>query len=199
MFLGNRNKTDTSDLAYFVYIHEKGAFWLNRGVPNLNYIKLKVGEQKVALFRKTYHSDLPTKSSCSEEEAFRITKCLKTYIEKTVGCSFNLFAITDSFETYNTSKKIKETLLLLKWLQDEEYREIARKTGCYNRCKYNSYEIEITNQRSIDWETAWHSEIYIYADSDIVEEREEYYTFDFTNLMGTIGGYLGKAAYHEKP
>ena len=47
MFLGSRNESNTSDLAYFVYIHERGAFWLNRRVPNLNFIKLKVGVQKV--------------------------------------------------------------------------------------------------------------------------------------------------------
>ena len=114
---------------------------------------------------------------------------LKKQLDAHSTCSQKLILLKHAI----LQKKIKETLLLLKWLQDEEYREIARKTGCYNSCKYNSYEIEITDQRSIDWETAWHSEIYIYADSDIVEEREEYYTFDFTNLMGTIGGYLGKA------
>ena len=135
---------------------------------------------------------MPAKTNCIEDESFSLTKCFKSYVKKKIGCSFNLFSVSNSSENCKATDKIRKTITLLKWLQEEEYIKIAEKSGCYKRCKYHSYEIEIKDVKKIDWETDWLSELYVYTGSDIVDERREYYTFDFINLMGTIGGYLGK-------
>ena len=164
---------------------------MNSGVPNLKFIRLKTGNQMIIFFRKKFNSDLPSKSKCTENENFSLSKCFQNYVEKKIGCSLNLFTVSDSIERCKTMEKVNKTLLLLKWIQNVKYSQLEEETGCYRKCKYFSYEIEIKDRRTIDWETDWLSELYIYAASDIVEEREEYYTFDLINCMGTIGGYLG--------
>ena len=192
MFFGNKTKNDATDKGYIIYFHEKGSFWLNRDIPDLKLLKLAVKDKKVVFFQKIFHSDLPAKTKCIKDESYSLTNCFKRYIHNKIGCSFNLFSVSNSFENCQTIDEKRKTISLLKWLQDEEYIKIAEETGCYKPCKYHSYEIEIKDQKKIDWETDWLSELYVYAGSDIVDERREYYTFDFINLMGTIGGYLGK-------
>ena len=41
-----------------------------------------------------------------------------------------------------------------------------------------------------EWSKNWMSEVYIEAAGD-VEETREHLTYDYTDLIGDIGGYLG--------
>ena len=43
---------------------------------------------------------------------------------------------------------------------------------------------------NIEWTKNWMSEVYIEAAGD-VEETREHLTYDYTDLIGDIGGYLG--------
>ena len=86
MFLGNNHINDTTDYTYFVFIHEKGTFWTNEGVPNMRSFKLNLNEQRLLKFRKVFHSILPTKETpCKTEKDFSLTKCFKQFLKKSVG------------------------------------------------------------------------------------------------------------------
>ena len=44
----------------------------------------------------------------------------------------------------------------------------------------------------IDWNTTqWISEFYIFTNSENVEIRTEYYSYDVRDLIGAVGGYFG--------
>lgn len=60
------------------------------------------------------------------------------------------------------------------------------------KCNYTAYSVESATTLKMDWQTDWLSELHIIADSDILEIREEYLSFDFSDFMSSVGGYLGK-------
>ena len=189
MFLGNNHINDTTDYTYFVFIHEKGTFWTNEGVPNMRSFKLNLNEQRVLKFRKVFHSILPTKETpCKTEEDFSLTKCFKQFLKKSVGCTLDLFTKSNSCQTMD---KLNETIALMEWLQNEDFNNVTKITGCTQRCNFNSYEIVFEKNMNIDWKTSWKSELYVQLASDIVEERVEYLTFDDNAFISAVGGYLG--------
>ena len=196
MFLGDKLKSDHTDYTYFVYFHEKGTFWTNKDVHDLRLIRLKLNEQSTLTFRKVFHSILPKpETPCNNEEDFDLTKCFKDFIAKKVGCSLDWFTTSDSVKKCNTMDKVKETFALMDWLQDEQFDNISKITGCTQKCQFYSYEMVMEKSMTIDWKTYWDSELYVYLGSDIVEEREEYYTFDDTDFLSAVGGYLGKLRF----
>ena len=192
IFLGNKLKSYSSDYTYFVYFHEKGSFWPNKDVYNLRYTRLTLNEQRILVFRKVFHSILPTKETpCNDERDFNITKCFQDFIEKKVGCSLDWFTSSISVEKCTTIDKILETIALMDWLQDEPFDNITEISGCTKKCKFYSYEMVMEKRKTIDWKTSWNSELYVYLASDIVEEREEYYTIEIDDFLSAVGGYLG--------
>ena len=50
----------------------------------------------------------------------------------------------------------------------------------------------------IDWKTDWKSELHIVAQTDLVETRTEFYTFELSDLISSVGGYLGKGRVQIK-
>ena len=44
---------------------------------------------------------------------------------------------------------------------------------------------------NIDWRKDWISEVYIEAGSNAEDIKREYYTYEVTDLLGDVGGYLG--------
>ena len=52
------------------------------------------------------------------------------------------------------------------------------------------YSYETIHKKS-HWTQNWTAEIYIQPKSSIIEYSSEYYTFDRSDLVGTIGGNLG--------
>ena len=192
MFLGKKTyMNDTTDYAYFLFFHEKETFWTNKDVHNLISMKMNLNEQKTVIFRKVFHSILPKKETPCKNEAFSLTTCFKQFIEKKVGCSLDLFTTSTSFAKCDTMEKVNETLALLQWLQDGNFNNITKITGCSQRCVFDSYELVFEKNRKIDWRTSWNSELYVHLASDIVEERVEYLTFDRNAFISAIGGYLG--------
>ena len=43
---------------------------------------------------------------------------------------------------------------------------------------------------NIDWKKDWMSEVYIQSNG-IKEVSKEYYTYEFSDLVGDVGGFLG--------
>ena len=44
---------------------------------------------------------------------------------------------------------------------------------------------------NVDWRKDWLSEVYIQAGSKSEDIKTEYYTYEVTDLLGDIGGYMG--------
>ena len=55
------------------------------------------------------------------------------------------------------------------------------------------YEIVKQDEIEITWNTTnWISEFYIFTNSENVEIRTEYYSYDGRDLIGAVGGYFGR-------
>ena len=44
---------------------------------------------------------------------------------------------------------------------------------------------------NVNWKKDWISEVYIQAGSNAEDIKTEYYTYEVTDLLGDIGGYMG--------
>merc|ERR1712110_983192 len=65
-------------------------------------------------------------------------------------------------------------------------------TGCIQKCSYIKYEVVKVNEQKITWNTTkWLSEFYVYTDSENLEQRTQYYSYDIRDLIGAVGGYFG--------
>ena len=65
-----------------------------------------------------------------------------------------------------------------------------RSSGCYPKCNTVQYSIQKT-QTQIDWPANWTASVFIFPKSSIVEYTYEYFSYDWNDLIGDIGGYLG--------
>ena len=54
------------------------------------------------------------------------------------------------------------------------------------------YKVDIVDKiENTDWIQDWVSEIHIEANQEGIVERREYLTYDVTDLIADLGGYLG--------
>ena len=92
------------------------------------------------------------------------------------GCS------VEAFENYFS---------LLTKLKSDQIGKIKKESGCYTKCKVRIYSYNIKENSITNNSKKWISEIFIQPKSSVVEYLEEYYNFDFQDLISSIGGYLG--------
>ena len=135
------------------------------------------------------------------------------FCRKEADCS--IFELVSNFNSSNTKLKecstLNEVLKVIKlfnWFQSSTYETLLKTTGCKNKCRRITYEIVKETEKvsfnainisflnafylqDIDWKTNWLSELYVNADNDVVEERDEFKTFDSLSLFSSVGGYLG--------
>ena len=54
------------------------------------------------------------------------------------------------------------------------------------------YKVDVVDKiENTDWIQDWVSEIHIEANQEGIVERREYLTYDVTDLIADLGGYLG--------
>ena len=112
------------------------------------------------------------KDRCQQDERIQLTKCLKDYVAKKVGCALNWFQNS----TYSSCSKMDEYLLHLQIyinLFGSPYSKILSQTGCPKKCIYEKYKILRHLKEKISWNTTnWLSEFYIYSSYDNIEIRQ---------------------------
>ena len=58
-------------------------------------------------------------------------------------------------------------------------------------CFSSQYWVEeLETMKNIDWKKNWMSEVY-FQSNGIKEVSKEYYTYEFSDLVGDVGGFLG--------
>ena len=128
-----------------------------------------------------------------------MTKCLQEYVFKKSGCVLDWFRNVSTSSDHKPCTN-KEQLFIIRdiwnWLFDANINNITKVTGCLQRCTFMTYDIRKQKDIPITWNTTkWLSEFYVYTDSEHVEMKSEYYTYDGRDLLGTVGGFLGKSNY----
>ena len=84
-----------------------------------------------------------------------------------------------------------DTQILLNWIRSSSWKTVSSVTGCFQNCNFIKYEIsEVTNEQ-IFWKTEWISEVFIRISSTYRKDVIEFISYDFWDVTGDLGGYLG--------
>ena len=111
------------------------------------------------------------------------------------GCFLNWFNNVSSSPQHQPCTEKEQFVIIQEtwnWLFDATIHDITVETGCLQRCTFMKYDIKKHKNTKITWNTTrWISEFYVYTDSEHVEMKSEYYTYDGRDLLGTVGGFFG--------
>ena len=151
--------------------------------------------------------------TCNEDTGFSMTKCLRKFIASKANCYINWFQTT-TYPDCKTSEELKKIREAWSFLNKATFGEIVEKTGCGQKCLKIEYKLVLESNFDITWNsTKWLCEFYIYTyDKGVLKMcvqylllqllyslynvfmvffRNEYLTFDISDLIGSVGGYLG--------
>ena len=179
---------------YDIFLHENGQFWPRSDMFSIGQHKpVKVGLNSdveiTFTVKKITNINKPTRP-CIERDDYSFTKCLQKFAVKKTNCSFDYTAVNlDQQRSCSTEHFLKYFKHLI-WIKQSRLSDVIEESGCHPKCKITEYSYE-TNEQNSSWTSNWTAEIYIQPESSITENSVEYYTFDFSDLIGNIGGNLG--------
>ena len=127
---------------------------------------------------------------CIERDDYSFTKCVQKFAIDRTNCNIDYFAVGKDQKEMCKTENFFEYFKLLIWIKQSRLSDVINESGCHPKCKMSHYSYETIHKKS-HWTQNWTAEIYIQPKSSIIEYSSEYYTFDSSDLVGTIGGNLG--------
>ena len=127
---------------------------------------------------------------CIERDDYSFTQCVRKFAIKKANCDIDYFAVGRDQQGRCKTENFFEYFKLLIWIKQTRLPEVIKESGCHPKCKISQYSYEKIHKRS-HWNQNWTAEIYIHPKSSIIKHSSEYFTFDGSDLVGNIGGYLG--------
>ena len=103
-------------------------------------------------------------NKCVDDETYSLTKCLKDFIIKEVGCSLNWLKY-HGHPTCISKEELFETQKIFKWIQITSFENLTSTTGCFLKCRKLKYEMDIESVKKITWKVQWISEVFIQPSS----------------------------------
>ena len=175
-----------------VFIHERGQFWPRPGLSSFGQsevITVEAGQELEITFSVKEVEKLARPGrECVEAEDQSLTLCLKNYIRSQLSCDIHWFeAEADSQCSPDSLQQYFDFLINLKQAPTSE---LVAQSGCSPRCKMTQYSLQ-TRRQNIDWPANWTASVFLQPRSAVVEHSTEYYSYDMTDLIGDVGGYLG--------
>ena len=178
---------------YDIFLHEKGQFWprtdmMSFGQPDS--IQLESGKELQIVFSIKEMTTFNSKENpCIENDHYSFRECLRDFAVRKSNCSISIMkggqdkvgCSVEAFENYFS---------LLTKLKTDQIGKIKEESGCYTKCKVRIYSFNMKENVITNY-TKWISEVFIQPKSSVVEYLEEYYNFDFQDLISSIGGYVG--------
>ena len=179
---------------YDIFLHEKGQFWprldmMSFGQPDPIQLEYKKELQIVFSIKEITTFNLE-EDRCIDNEEYSFTKCLQDYAVSKTNCSIT-FMQNEQQETDSCSvDAFEKYFTLLTKLKSDQIGKIKKESGCYTKCRVRSFSYKV-KENSIPNSTKWMSAVFLQPRSSVLEYLEEYYNFDFQDLVSSIGGYLG--------
>ena len=182
-----------------IFIHQKGQFWprsdmISFGQPDpvtVSAFILNLDELELFFSVKEIHKISTEENPCKEDTEYSLTTCLREYALRKSKCQIDFFG-----EEQNRSKDVctknglKLYIKTLDYLKQEDISKIVKDSGCNPKCKTTQYSYE-KSMKKVSWQTNGRSEVYIQAKSSVVKYLTENYSFDFNDLISSVGGNLG--------
>ena len=117
-----------------------------------------------------------------------IISLIDTALDSSVQCQVNWSNSTDNQDCKVSN--LKNLFYFFSELKSKAILDIMRSSGCYPKCKNVQYSIHKTETK-INWPANWTASVFIFPKSSIVEYSSEYFSYDFNDCVGDIGGFLG--------
>ena len=182
-----------------IFIHQKGQFWprsdmISFGQPDpvtVSAFILNLDELELFFSVKEIHKISTEENPCKEDTEYSLTTCLREYALRKSKCQIDFLG-----EEQNRSKDVctknglKLYIKTLDYLKQEDISKIVKDSGCNPKCKTTQYSYE-KSMKKVSWQTNGRSEVYIQAKSSVVKYLTEHYSFDFNDLISSVGGNLG--------
>ena len=182
-----------------VIIHDHGHYIHNAKYKfGSAYSFIMKGEEssKVTLYEiekkdVTYLSD--ERSPCqSEPRAEEISTCIQHHIENRLGCQLPWYDKSKNLPRCKESNQYKEFLKSYNWHASLDDASIAKFTGCLPSCRRNEFKMKVFQEFSVP---PIHGQTYFacmfFYPSGAYIEKSYYYTYDFGDYVGDVGGYMG--------
>ena len=181
-----------------IFIHQKGQFWpradmLSFGQPDPVTITSESGniDELELLFSVKDISKISTnKKPCNEDNEYSLTSCLREYAFRKSKCKIDLLGKVKDKKNICNKDGFKLYIETLDFMKQEDISKVMKVSGCHPKCKTVQYSYE-KNMKKVSWQTNGRSEVYIQAKSSVVNYLSEYYSFDFNDLISSVGGNLG--------
>ena len=148
----------------------------------------------------TYIMDSENCIKCYSNNEVDFDQCFLDYISSQMNCTLPWTTSNASLEIppcmYPGENKQFMDMATLIYALDEE--QIYKKTGCMPCCTRNEISAKLVDTDIIGKNHAYYQEgmgnnaimMFYYANNKI-RVKEEYYTYDISNLIADFGGYLG--------
>ena len=178
--------------AYDIFLHENGQFWprsdmFSIGQPEPVKVDLNSDVEITFTIKEITNINTPSRP-CIERDDYSFTKCVQKFAIKKTNCNID-YSAEDQQGSCSTENFLKYFKLLIR-IKQSGLSDVIKESGCHPKCKISQYSYETLHKTSY-WTPNWTAEIYIQPKSAITEHSVEYYTFDRSDLIATIGGNLG--------
>ena len=177
---------------YDIFLHEKGQFWPRTDMMSFgqsDFIQLESRKEIQIVFSIKEMTKFNSKESpCIEKDQYSFTKCLQDFAVRKSNCSISIMKGGQDKEGCSI-EAFEHYFSLLSKLKSEQIGKIKKESGCYPKCKVRVFSYSKRENRIFG--KKWISEFYLQPKSSVVECLEEYYSFDFQDLISSIGGYVG--------
>ena len=139
----------------------------------------------------TYLNDerTPCQSKLREEE---INTCIHHHIENKMGCQLPWHNKSITLPRCMKSEQYEEFLNSYDKISNLDVASISKVTGCLPTCKRNEFNLKVVSQ--IDRQLIKgqkHLGGIFYYPSGAYKEKSYYYTYDISDYIADIGGYMG--------
>ena len=121
-----------------------------------------------------------------------ISTCIQHHIEHEMMCELPWHNQSKTLPQCMSSDQYEKFLSSFLWISSQSEASIAKVTGCLPTCKRNEFEVKVVNRIKKPEEngTFYFSGLFYYP-SGSFKEKSYYYTYDFSDYIADIGGYVG--------
>ena len=180
-----------------IFIHQKGQFWPREDMESFGQADpitvtttWDIDELELFFSVKDIDKISTEEKPCNEDADYSLSTCLREYAFRKSKCKIELFSGEQDKKNACTKAGFELYIKTLEYLKQADISKIVKVSGCNSKCKTTQYSYE-KSMKKVSWQTNGQSEVYIQAKSTMVKYLTEHYSFDFNDLISSVGGNLG--------
>ena len=135
---------------FHVLIQEKGQFWPKKNWRNQKQLIFQTNKSIEIGFKMISRKQIKY-NRYVKDAIYSLTKCLKDFIAKEVGCALQWFQ-EEEHPICSKKEEIERTQELFVAIQEVPLTNLTVLTGCLHKCSRLKHEISVLSEKEISWE-----------------------------------------------